>query len=359
MAASNDPQVGFNPILWNSISSIWAKGNTLLSSDIIPYLRSRNIEFTAKRLKPLTRLYSYFDGRSVDKFIVPKLIQIQMISGTFQVGETVIGKSSSGAAIKFRVAKCNHKYGPYDSPSVVFTQNPYSSDTTIPSLYSSTSTILNVDTYSLSNIAQSGFSGYIESGMVLRGQLSGAQAKILSNVRLVADSSGDVIGSFFIPDRNIAQNPSFESGTRVFRLTNSANNSQVEGAASTFAEEKYFSTGRLYKVEENIVRIEPPVTPVQVSAPNSQTISESGAAQTETTRIWQDGDIVVHGSHITTSDEGQSLVNSINAKNGTSFTVGILMDTIGLQRINTMSELQRINAIARRLAEGNPSYWWK
>jgi Domain of unknown function (DUF4815) len=357
-----DKQLGFNPILWDSVSSIWSKGNTVLSSEIIPYLRSRNIEFTAKRLKPLSRLYSFFDNRAVDKFIVPKLIQVQMVSGTFQVGEVIFGSGPSGSTIKFRVATSNHKYGPYDSPTVIFTQNPYSTSTDLPSIYSSTSTIVNVDTYSLSNMSQSGFGGYIESGMILKGQLSGAEAKILNDSKLIVDNSGDVIGSFFIPDRNISQNPSFESGTRVFRLTNSENNSQVEGSITSFAEEKYFSTGRLYKIEENIVRNEPPILPNQPPAqppasepappppPPAPPIQEAPAPPGPPP--WQDGDIIIRGGkrNISASAEGQRLVDSINAKNGTSFDLGQLLNAAGIRRLDSISELQRMNAAARRLA---------
>ena len=355
-AVSYDQQIGFNPVLWNAVSKIWSSGNTLLSSQIVPYLRSRNIEFTAKRLKPLSRLYSYFDGRAMDKFIVPKLVQIQMTSGTFQVGETVIGtNSSSDDRIVFRVAKSNHKYGPYDSPSVIYSNNPYYPDSRIPENYSSTSTIINIDTYSLANMVQGGFSGYIQSGMVLKGQTTGAEAIISSDIKLIADNSGDIIGSLFIPNRNVRQNPSFESGTRVFRLTNSSTNSLVEGVATSFAEEKYYSSGRLNSIEENIVRIEPAQTP----PPPTSTLSEPAQStptpepvQTQDSRPWRDGDIIIRGGrkNISASAEGQRLVDSINAKNGTSFNVGQLLNAAGIRRLDSLSELQRMNAAARRLA---------
>jgi hypothetical protein len=362
-AVSYDQQIGFNPVLWNAVSNIWEQGNTLLRSEVIPYLRSRNIEFTAKRLKPLSRLYSYFDGRAMDKFIVPKLVQILMTSGTFQVGETVIGINySSGVRIVFRVAKSNHKYGPYNSPTVTYSNNPYYPNSVIPEDYSSTSTIINVDTYSLSNMVQGGFSGYIESGMVLKGQTTGAEAIISSDIKQIADSSGDVIGSLFIPDRNVKQNPSFESGTRVFRLTNSSTNSLIEGVATSFAEEKYYSSGRLNSIEQNIVRIEPPQSPPPPAPePSPPEVTPSvpeaiGPApepvQTQDSRPWQDGDIVIRGgrNNISASAEGQRLVDSINAKNGTSFNVGQLLNAAGIRRLDSLSELQGMNAAARRLA---------
>ena len=66
-------------------------GDRVVSRDLIPFMRSRNIEFVAKKSKPLTQLYAFFDGQNVTKYCVPKLIEISMTSGTFQVGEQVHG----------------------------------------------------------------------------------------------------------------------------------------------------------------------------------------------------------------------------------------------------------------------------
>ena len=49
---------------------------------------------------------------------------------------------------------------------------------TISDTYSTTSTTLNVDTYSLANQPQGQFYGKISTGMKLRGKTSGAIAKI-------------------------------------------------------------------------------------------------------------------------------------------------------------------------------------
>ena len=42
-------------------------------------------------MKPITQIYAFFDGEDVTKYCTPKLLEIEMSSGTFQVGETVIG----------------------------------------------------------------------------------------------------------------------------------------------------------------------------------------------------------------------------------------------------------------------------
>ena len=63
------------------------------------FMRSRNTEFKVSNLKPSTRFYQFIDGNSGVDFI-PKLIEIAnstslanygTSSGSFQIGETVIG----------------------------------------------------------------------------------------------------------------------------------------------------------------------------------------------------------------------------------------------------------------------------
>ena len=75
----------------------------------------------------------------------------------------------------------------------------------MPSTYSSTSTILNVDTKSLSDQPQGDFYGYIRTGMILRGA-NGAQATV-TNVRLISDLGANLIGSFYIPNPNSGNHP--------------------------------------------------------------------------------------------------------------------------------------------------------
>jgi hypothetical protein len=242
-------------------------GDKVLESKVLPYMRSRNIEFTSKRMKPLTRVYSFFNGVDVTKFVVPKLIEITMTTGVFSVAETVQGSFDSPnlPSIKFRVAKQNHKYGNYSIPEDIFDINPYNANLTIPENYSATSTVLNVDTYSLSD-RSSDFSGYIAIGMKLRGLTSKAEATV-TNIRLITNDDGTIIGSFFIPDPNVNVNPTFEAGIKAFRLTSSPINSLVTGTLTTAAEENYHSEGKLNTVQENVivtrpVRVETNITQV-------------------------------------------------------------------------------------------------
>ena len=238
-------------------------GDKVLSTEIISTVRSRNIEFYANNLKPTTRIYAFFDGKDVTKYCVPKLIEIEMKSGVFQIGETVSGRvlnlglseegRDTNPSINFRVAQSNHRRGDYDCPTETYPNNPYvTGNIGIPEAYSSTSTILNVDTFSLANQPQGSFFGHIQTGMTLVGETSGAEATV-TNLRLVTDISSALGGSFFIPDPSNRDNPTFETGTNTFTLTNDPDNDQ--NAATTIGEEAYPTSGSLETVQGQIISV--------------------------------------------------------------------------------------------------------
>ncbi len=236
-------------------------GDRVVSRDLVSFMRSRNIEFVAKKVKPLTKLYAFFDGQDVTKYCVPKLIEVSMTSGTFEVGETVTGMvNPTGLSqvtadtlprITFRVAQQNHREGPYDVPSKTYSQNPYNNGA-LGASYSSTSTILNVDTFSLSNEPQGSYFGWVEEGMLLVGGSSGARATI-SEVKLLSDIGANCIGSFFIPNPNNFNFPRFETGSKVLTLTNDPDNNPDN--ATTLTDETFTASGTIETVQENIISV--------------------------------------------------------------------------------------------------------
>ena len=206
-----------------------SQGTRSISRELIAFMRSRNVQFVVNRVKPSTRQYAFLDGIDVTKYCVPKLIEISMVSGTFQVGERITGTTRplgvlpitnyyAEASIRFRVAQSNHLEGPYNAPTRIYGTNPYGNGT-IPADYSTTSTTVNVDTFSLANQPQGSYWGWVEQDMILVGETSGAMATV-SNVRLVSDIGSNLIGSLFIPNPNISNNPRFETGDKVFTLIN-------------------------------------------------------------------------------------------------------------------------------------------
>ena len=260
-----------------------SQGDRVVSRDVIAIMRSRNIEFVARKARPLTQMYPFFDGRDVSKYCVPKLLEIIMTSGTFQVGETVVGRMKdvglgnqnvASPEIRFRVAVANHREGPFNAPTQIFKNNPYLSQVSatevetflgtpgqvqvpgqgnsLPDAYSSTSTVLNVDTAALALQAQGDYYGYVAKDMVLVGQTSGAQATI-SNLRLITDLGAHLTGSFYIPNPNLASNPRFETGTKTFTLVDNEDNDQDE--ASSVGETNYSASGTLETVQEQIISV--------------------------------------------------------------------------------------------------------
>ena len=287
------------------------EGPKVVNTDITPYMRSRNLDFSCKGLKPTTSVFGFFDGENINKFLVPKLLEISMTTGTFQVGETVIGTTSEGKElIRFRVAASNHKMGPYDDPGITYNTNPYYSATPlrrgtvmidsiiptapdgststdssetilIPAEYSSTSTILNVDTLSLSDKSENIYYGYVEKGLKLVGQTSSAQATI-SNLHLKTDTLGHVRGSFFIPNPNDITTPKFEAGKKVFRLTSSSVNSQSVSQVGTDATAIFDSAGSVETVQSTIISVRNIHTHTQVQVESQSSTSGGGGTYTTT-----------------------------------------------------------------------------
>ncbi len=265
-------------------------GDRIVSRNIIHFMRARNVEFTARRMKPYTRVYPFFDNVDVDKFCMSKLIEIEMVSGTFQVGEGVGGimpsvetsqqiDEATKPAIVFRVATTNHKYGPYNDPVDRFDRNPYNREVRIPATYSETSTILNCDTFSLANEDQPEFQGYVATGMILRGANSGAHA-IVKDVRLVTDRLGTLIGSYRIPSSADPSNPIFETGRSRLRLTSSPIDSKVEGTVTTAAEEIFYSQGDIDNTQEVTLSLRNARVEHNDNFRQTRTIGDSATAST-------------------------------------------------------------------------------
>jgi hypothetical protein len=268
-------------------------GPKVINTEISSYMRSRNIKFDARTLKPSTGLYGFFDGQNISKYLIPKLLEISMTTGTFQVGETVIGTNNEGTElIRFQVAQANHKRGNPISPNEIYTLNPYyqftsltktstgttlgavivdtivpdSGDNTstdasaasdisnIPELYSSTSVILNINLDSLAEKADNTYHGYVEKGLKLVGQTSNAQATI-SNLRLRSDQLGSILGSFFIPNPNNITTPKFDTGKKVFRLTTSPVNSNIAGNVASDVSGIFEASGSINTMQSTIISV--------------------------------------------------------------------------------------------------------
>jgi hypothetical protein len=290
----------------------------------VRYLRSRNIEFDARALKPRTAFFTFFQGIDVKDYIIPKLLEIEMISGQFQIGETVESDPNfTQAKIKFRLCKPNHKTGPFDGsnpPFVtnpvpiidfatgavlpanpdslpkpdVFRLNPYTQQP-IPETYTPSSTFLNVDTRALELPSEVEFYGQVLPNMTLIGRSSGAVARV-TNTRLISDNYGTLIGSLFIPDPNTVGNPRWINGENTFTVidTETLNrvnlvefiaNSRINESS---AEAPFTSSGIVNIAETNILTTRN-ITIIPPSRINTTTITNNTINTTTITQTVQPG----------------------------------------------------------------------
>ena len=220
----------------------------ITASEPDPFIRSRNVGFSALNLTPGVRHYPFFDGKFHIN-IMPKLVEIEMQSGVFQIGETVQARFPfTGEISEFRVAQPNHKTGAYNSPRSVFPSNPYNTSLSLGSFYTESSTVLNVDIASLCQDAQGAFFGRMLPSIPLVGKSSGAIA-VSRNVRLIPDEFGAVYGAIFFQDPNTDPPPPlrFENGINTFVLSSSATNAEPtkgdDGVGITRGEVTYRTFG--------------------------------------------------------------------------------------------------------------------
>jgi hypothetical protein len=210
----------FNIISWQGILQLnpsrdtWSKtvtsGGGSLSRTTVStsnLVRTRNVGFTAVRLKPSTRFKLLFDGRDLtssitNSLVFPKLLEITGATGVFQIGETVKALDSNGSvSCTFRLCTPNHKSGPISSPILVYSKNPYDPSVGLSTQYGTQSTILNIDTSSLSRQELTGFWGGIKIGYALVGSTSKATASV-SNVRLITNEDGSLLGSIWLKEED-------------------------------------------------------------------------------------------------------------------------------------------------------------
>ena len=267
-------------------------GTRLISKETIPYMRSRNIEFVVNRIKPRTRFYIFFENQDVTQYATPKLLEIDMLQGVFQVGETVRGTVSDGSLtggtspdITFRVATPNHKYGAYDSPTIVYDVNPYSDSVGLSSVYSATSSVLNIDTGSLQQEVLGSFTGYAAKNMRLVGQTSGAEATV-SDFRLVTDEKGALIGSLYIPNSTLPTVPQFRTGVKTFRCTSSPVNSLSPVDNPSTAEVSFRAEGVLDTTQDDVIGIRNPE--IQRETLSDSTVTNQTVTRTIQTQAFEE-----------------------------------------------------------------------
>lgn len=176
-------------------------GESVVDTSVINTIRSKEIVFSSYHLKPLTRLYAFFDNVNVDKFIFTSTrIVLNKTVHTNRTKEF----SSTNKTVKVLFAK----------GSTIFIKEVF----TNPSLSTNTHLVVG-NTFTWDSITYT-------------------ITEVSQTTALETDNDGYVAGTFIIP--NTAE-VSFKTGTRSFLICDSFNNNAAE--INTAAEFAYYASG--------------------------------------------------------------------------------------------------------------------
>mgnify|MGYP001163896373 CR=1 FL=1 len=237
-------------------------GTKVVGTDIIHNTRTRNIEIVGKRLKPNTKYYVFMENTDVTAYCVPKLLPITMTRGSFEEGDIIQTSNATigvpgVASILFRAAQSDHKIGPFNAPTNRYQTSPYD-NSFISSEYSSSSSILNIDTAGLAMHTKPDHLGWVKKGMPLSSRSGNGEA-VIGDLSLMSDDKGSLILSLHIPDPKVASNPKFTTGESTIRLTTSPVNANILDPGGSSAETTYFTSGTRNNTQEQAINIKSPI----------------------------------------------------------------------------------------------------
>ncbi len=202
----------------------------VVSRATIPFIRSRNVLFLARGLKPSTRFFPFFDGAPIGEYITPATkISFDEISGFSPVFnfETGVGGNADESARQIdgdtQVALNTGDYieGQTSGATgvVVLTENSTENGR---ALY-------------VNNVK-----GTFQNGEIIVGSMSGARGTINAGVSVAAEGdplttnfNGDVVGLYKIPNTESLR---FRTGTREFRLSDDSDNNSIDETSSGTAQ---------------------------------------------------------------------------------------------------------------------------
>ena len=249
----------------------------VLSTAVLPYIRSRNVLFQVTGLKPSTVFYTFFDSTSVSKYITPATkVSFDAISGFSSEFDSKKNAGATSSDSARRLAG-----DPADSPQVGLNRGDVITGQTSGATAVVVGSELSNETGARA-IYVLNIKGVFQVNEVIVGNLSGARGKINSSVtpltqgaRLTTNFNGSLYGLFNIPNTEAVR---FRTGTREFRL---ADASGYEDNYSSYAVADYRAEGILEVKQATIEAVRNGVL-VQEAVRESRTIVET------TTRVVSD-----------------------------------------------------------------------
>ena len=228
----------------------------VVSTAVIPYIRSRNVLVQVKGLKPNTRFYPYFDSTSVSNYATPSsYLTYTLPTATSPDFDTAKNAGVDATDIARIIDNISGKYtadksgnmclnigdritGGTSSATAVVIGKDHNTDTGVRRLHivNIKGTFTNGETITAFGTG-SGATATISGSMPTNGSKGGS---------LTTNSIGDLNFVFFIPDDDSLK---FRTGTREFKLLDV---STVDGQQSSSAKVQYQATGILETRQQTI-----------------------------------------------------------------------------------------------------------
>jgi len=220
----------------------------VLSTAVIPYIRSRNVLFTVKGLKPSTNFWAFFDSAPVSQFITPATrISIESISGFGINFET---DKNSGSAASDAARRLNND--PKNDPQVALNKG----DVITGQISGATAVVVGQE-FSEETGARAiyvlNIKGQFQQNETIVGSISEARARINASVvpkvkgnQLTTNFNGNAYGLFEIPNTEAVR---FRTGTREFRMIDDPD---FDGDFTSYGVSDYKAEGILQVKQQTI-----------------------------------------------------------------------------------------------------------
>jgi len=229
-------RTGMNTRLVERIDNV-SQGDRVVSIDVVPWMRSRDVNFQLNAGKPNTRVYAFFDKTDVNADVKP------------------IGTSTSNTTLSGAVTKTDTSITVVSTTGFPTTGTLGIGDTLVSDPFGQTFRQQEQMTYT--GLTDTTFTGLTRNtGSQFTEPQEWASGQAVTNqtygTQMVTDSVGDLAGRFKIPN---TESKRFRVGTRTFRLTDSSTDSQIPGTVETSAEDLYTASGFKQTKQEIIFNV--------------------------------------------------------------------------------------------------------
>jgi len=269
-----------------------SNGFKSVSKTLIPFARSKTITFTARSLKPFTRLYVYFDKKVVNAYVTPAS---SGAIGTANLNFSNVATPVAGSTlISDGIGNCE---GTFTIPDPKVSGNPQFSTGDIEFVITADPNNKQVGDGSNEIVARETFA---EATYSAKGLLDTQQETIISTrnaivktTNLSSGSSGDIIGSEIIPE------PAMDPLAQTFIVLDTDSVAGVSGAFLTSCDIFFAEKDETYPVTMEIRNVingspGPKILPFGRKTLQSGEISTSTDGNTATTFTF-DSPVYVQG----------------------------------------------------------------